>query len=959
MKKYIIILCLSIQGVLLFSQTQSFYIIPVDGSCGMCQERIETIISNIEYVEGTQWDINTKQLAIIADRKFDIMTAHEALSTAGHDTDQILSPDNTYNNLPACCSFRDQEKSIYNDFNPKNKVDLSIWVDGLCDMCQDRIHEIISHVDGIKKPHWDIESKILTFKTSADFNLRPLYDAITEGGHDTEFLDAPDEAYDDLHVCCKYRDEEMIKLHQDQQKDDHDHRGQNTNPHSSENIDDSIIQGMVYESNQHNQKEPLIGVNVYWAGDNKGTITDADGFFELNKNDRTENIVFQYVGYENDTVNVAGQHMLAIILSDGHILDQVDVVHRRKSTEVSFLDPMKVQRIGQKELLKAACCNLSESFETTPAMEVSQTDAITGTKKIELLGLQGANIQISRENMPYIRGLSALYGFEYIPGPWIEGIQFNLGAGSVVNGFESITGQINVELKKPHKGERAYLNIYANEGNRLEANFNSRIKVNEKWDTGILFHQKYQHHKADRNNDGFKDHPESDRTMIFNRWKYRDENGWAGQFYIGGIYSKSLSGQLNFNPKNITSDIWGSEVLNKRLEAWAKMGRVFIDRPYASFGIQISAFKDNQDSYYGNKSYNGDQTGLYANVIYQSFIGTTDHTFKSGVSYQLDNINEHVLDTVYTRRENVPGAFFEYSYVGSDKFSTVLGFRGDIHNQYGLFFTPRVHLKYAPKPTSVIRFSVGRGQRTASIFAENIGIFASNRKINVNGIETNSPYGLRPETAWNIGINYLQEWSLNNRPIIFELDLYRTEFSDQVLIDFDADARQVNFYNLDGKSYSNSLQTMISYEVAPRFDVKIAYRYNYAASDYFKERLQRPLTSSHRAFINMAYTTKNDWAFDFTLNRIGSKRLPSTTESPANYQRPDRSPSFLLGNAQISKSFSKRFDLYLGSENIFNYQQENAIVSADDPYNSYFDASMIWAPIFGRKIYTGLRYRWL
>ena len=975
MKKYIIFLSLIFQTFIIMAQTQSFYIIHVDGACGMCAERIEHTTSQVSGVEAVQWDMDTKQLAIIASGDFDIMDAHQAIAEAGHDTDQVLANDEVYNDLPGCCAYRsDKKNALKSKFNTSKDVEISIWVDGICGMCKDRIELAAQDVDGIKKPKWNVDTKLLTFKSAPNKNLRLLYDLITNAGHDTEFLDAPKEAYDNLHACCKYRDEEIINQHlpEDDEGSDYEVRHRDTNLDESDTdldinthrADDEhrhghmIVEGMVYEHDEDDNQLPLVGVNVFWSGDDRGVVTDEDGFFVLKRNGTSEDLVIQYVGYDNDTIDVRGQNMLAVVLSQGHTLDAINVVHKQKTTQVSFLDPLKVQRISEKELLKAACCNLSESFETTPSVDVSSTDAVTGTRRIELLGLSGANIQITRENMPYIRGLSAIYGLEYIPGPWISGIQLNTGAGSVVNGFESITGQINVELKKPNTGDRAYINLFGSDSNRFEANFNGRVQVNEGWSTAILLHQRYQRHNIDRNNDGFKDHPNAVQTLAINRWMYQGKNGWMGQFGLGGLSINSDGGAINFDPDTPESGLWGNQLKTKKIEGWGKLGRVFPDKPNASFGLQVAGSYHDQEAYFGTRDYDAIHRSLYANAIFQNVINNnTDHKFKTGLSFQLDNLDEDVVGTHYDRNEVVPGAFLEYTYTSGDKFSTVMGLRGDVHNQYGLFFTPRLHARYAIKPTSVFRFSGGRGQRTATIFAENIGLFASSREIQVNGLEEDSPYGLRPEVAWNVGLSYTQEFIIDKRSLIFEIDLNRTQFTDQVVVDYDASPRTVSFYNLEGTSYSNSLQLLMNYELLSRFDVRLAYRYNDVQVDYQHGRLRQPLSAPHRAFINLAYTTLNKWGFDFTMNRIGEKRIPSTASNPEPFRLADESPAYIVINAQISKSWSDRFDLYLGAENLFNYRQDRPILSSENPWSDQFDASLIWGPVLGRRIYGGLRYR--
>ncbi len=825
---------------------------------------------------------------------------------------------------------------------------IKLFVNGACGMCEKRIEKAALATSGVEMAEWELASKNLTVELNKNtFEATILHQNISSAGHDTKQMKAPDSVYNKLPECCKYREEDK-KQHENNSKATHKHNHHHVN----------TISGNIQEKNSKGETTPLVGANVYWAGTTQGTITDKKGNFSLSAVHGKEKIVISYVGFTNDTIETKQNKFISIIKSENIELDEVNIIHRQKSTQVSFIDPVKKQIMGEKELTKAACCNLSESFETNPTVDVSFTDAVTGTRQIKMLGLASPYVQITRENMPDIRGLSSLYGFTFTPGPWIESIQLNTGTGSVVNGYESITGQINVELQKPQNSEKLYLNLYTNEGSKVEANANFAHQVNEKWSTGLLLHGSNQSREWDKNNDGFLDHPLNKQAIVLHRWKFEGNNGLQSQFGIKATYTDKTSGQKGYSEENIADeDRWGAEIDTRRIEGWFKIGKVFENRPATSLGFQMSAAWHEQDAVFGLRNYDAIQQNLYANLIFQSFIGHTNHQFKTGASFQADNFNETVAQLDYDRNEVVPGIFYEYSWLPNDKFTVVAGIRGDYHNQYGLFATPRLHLRYAPADKSVFRISAGRGLRTASIFAENIGIFASNRSIIIHHENTENPYGLNPEIAWNMGANFTQEFSFAQRTAVFSMDYYRTQFKNQIVIDFDRSPQQVHFYNLQGESWSNSFQTQLDVEVLPRFDVRLAYRFNDVKTQYSGELRQKPLTAKHRAFINFAYETLNKWRFDFTLNRQGSKRIPDTESNPEKYQLAAESPAFYLANTQISKTWRNKFEIYLGAENLFNYKQPNPILASEAPFSNYFDSSLIWGPVFGRKIYMGLRFR--
>jgi len=715
----------------------------------------------------------------------------------------------------------------------------------------------------------------------------------------------------------------------------------------------NFVKGRVMEMGE---ESPLPGASVFWLGTNKGGITNNKGDFKIPSTEKTDILVISYTGFQSDTIQVTGND-LKIYLRSSVELDEVEIVSRVKTTNIGYMDPIKIQNIGEGELHKAACCNLSESFETNPSVDVSFTDAVTGTKQIQMLGLAGPYTQITRENMPDIRGLSAIYGLTYTPGAWISGIQLIKGTGSVVNGYESIAGQINVNLWSPESSDRLYLNLFANQEGRLEANVTTKFNVGKKWKSALLLHGKTNQIRNDMNDDGFMDMPIGSNFIGLNRWEYQTDGGHI-EIGVKGTYIDQLGGQTDYNQEDKFSDmIWGMQNQTKRLEAWTKTGKVFKDKPYKSFGLQLSGIYHDQESVFGLREYNGLQKSFYANFIYQSIISNTNHKFKLGSSFTYDDYQETFNHVDYSSSEMVPGVFAEYTYNWNDRFNLVAGIRGDYSDRFGFFATPRLHLRYLMTENLILRASVGRGQRTARIISENIGLLSSSRVFNIQSVNADFPYGLDAEVAWNYGLNLTLEFELDYRDGLLSFDFYRTDFQNQIVIDVDSDIRQVSFYNLEGSSYSNSFQAQLDYEVLKRVDMRIAYRWYDVKTTYNGDLMEKPFVSANRAFINLAYESRNYWMFDATLNWQGQKRLPSTAANPLEYQREDHSPDFFLLNAQITKSWNQKFDVYIGVNNLLNYKQEHPIVASDEAFSEYFDASMVWGPIYGRNIYLGLRYR--
>lgn len=850
--------------------------------------------------------------------------------------------------------------------NGQNKTlidTVSFKVYGLCEQCKKRIEDAAKG-RGVSSVVWDVDTKILSLHFNpAQTSIEKIQNRIVNVGHDLENKKAKDAVYKSLPECCRYREINAM-LESDStgtaiiSKIDPQIIVSDSVTHIEKNIY-SIIKGVVMEENKQGNFLPLQGATVTWLSTNKGTITDSTGVFTLIHKGQDSRLTISFAGFRSDTITITDMHELKIILATSGTLKEVKITAKQWSTYFSAVNPMRTQFMNEKELFKAACCNLSESFETNPSIDVSYNDAVTGSKQIQLLGLSGNYTQLTVENLPGPRGLATPLGLNSIPGPWIEGIQLTKGTGSVANGFESIAGQINVELKKPQQSEKLYANAYVNDLGKTDVNLNLSQKIGSKWATGLLLHDDFfNNKKLDFNKDGFRDMPTGNLFTAINRWSYDNSKGFITQFGIKYLDDKKTGGQVNYNASNdkFTTNNYGLEINTKRVEGFAKIGYVFPQKKYKSVGLQLSVFDHKQDSYFGMTTYNGHQQNFYSNLIYQSIIKTTAHKFRTGISFLYDKNDEIFKTNNYKRTEVVPGAFFEYTYTASDKFSAVAGLREDHNSIYGWFTTPRLNVRYAPTKLTTIRASVGRGQRTANIFAENNSVFASSRKVNIlDG--ANGGYGLQPEIAWNKGISLDQKLKLFTREAMLSFDFFRNDFRNQVVVDLE-NPGQVNFYNLTGKSFSNSFQTEFSFEPFQKLNVRLAYRLFDVKTTYGSTLLQKPLIAKNRAFANLAYEV-NGWKFDYTISYNGVKRIPSTAANPVIYQKENYSPSYVLMNAQITKTFGKKnlMDVFVGSENLTNYYQKDAILSADQPFGKYFDASLVWGPISGRMLYAGWRFK--
>ena len=729
--------------------------------------------------------------------------------------------------------------------------------------------------------------------------------------------------------------------------------------------------GRVFELINNDSLLPLSGVNVYYLGSNDGTVTNLDGIFHIQKKHKNDTLIFSYTGYKNDTLKVKSLKNINIIMSEGEILEDLVVEFKKGSYTFSKINPRNAHIIGQDELRKAACCNLAESFETNPSIDATFTDAVTGNKQIQMMGLSGKYVQMLSGNMPILRGISNSYGIKQVPGPFIHQISVSKGAGSVLNGYESMVGQININLKQPDNAEKLHLNIYLNQAGRAEYNAFFTHSLGSNWSTTFLAHFEDLSQINDRNEDGFLDVPLRKDYIFYNQWNYRSR---LIHMELGGnvVFSNMESGKRNqwiSSPVPVFQADYVVDIVNSQINGFAKIGYLFPNDDFKSLAIQLSSTYNKQDALIGQSDYFGSQLSSYANIIYQQEIGEQkeENSFKLGASCQLDSVNERLFlkynyDSTsigynFNWLEIVPGVFGEFTH-NSDRFGLIAGLRGDYSSFYkNYFLTPRLHLRYSLNNELALKIMAGSGRRTPFMMMENMGFMASSRKWNLNSY---GMIGLGQEYSWNYGLAILKEFTLLNRDGNLVIDAYHTNFKNQLVVDLYESAREVDFYSLEGRSYSNSFQTEINYNFNRRLDFRLAYRFLDVKKDYQSGFKEKPLLSKHRGFVNVAYSTRKknhkQWKLDLTTQFIGSQRIPFTSDNDISFILQERSNSFTLLNGQITKVFNKSIDAYLGIENALNITQKNPILSAENPYDKHFDSSLIWAPIFGRMFYVGFRF---
>lgn len=713
------------------------------------------------------------------------------------------------------------------------------------------------------------------------------------------------------------------------------------------------VKGVVVELGNNEERTPIAYAQVEAL--NKSTFyTDENGGFKyVVSKDAPDTLVISYLGYISDTLILTRDDRFSgyeIILYPENVLGDIVITAGRKSHGISRINPLQVEEIGRGELRKAACCNLSESFETNTSVDVNMTDAITGAKKIQLLGLDGQYTQIQFENIPALRGLEMPMGLSSIPGTWVNSIQITKGAGTVVNGYESMAGLINVEFLNGHDLPLLFVDLYGNAFGRLELNVQSGLEMGKKkrWSTGIFAHYSENFLEMDQNKDGFRDMPVGRLLSAMNQWEYAG-NKVEFKFTARAYQENKNSGQMHTFERDFDTQ-YGAVLDQSGIEFSSKTGFLF-KQVYRSLGVILNYKYNDVQFKLPKTAFQGFQNRFYGNVIYDDIFGSTAHKFRTGASFVYDDLSQNLTQrgNVFndSRVDIVPGTFFEYTYTGI-RFIGVAGVRYDYHTQLKGLVSPRLHGKVIVSESTDFRFTLGRGWRTPNYIVDNLSLLASSRDWVAN-------QQFKPEVSWNGGVSFVQRFKLFGRGSSVVADYYYTFFERQLIVDRDIAFNEVVFRNLNGKSFSHAVQVEFEMEPAKNFFIRLAYKYLNIQSEYGGKLQEQVLVPEHRGLINLSYKTRNKrWEFDLTGNVLGNSRLPSYEED--NQLITNKwTPVYPIVNGQVTHIF-KSWEFTVGVENMTNFRQNNPIVDAQNPFGTTFDATQVWGPITGINAYAKIRF---
>lgn len=706
---------------------------------------------------------------------------------------------------------------------------------------------------------------------------------------------------------------------------------------------------------------PLVGANIILPDQLRGTATDANGQFMLPFDPAPSlRVVATYVGYEPDTVIVDAKNPITIQLKATANLAEIVVRQRREGVSISQINPIKTESISTTELKKAACCDLSGCFETQTTVNPQTTNVITNAKELRILGLSGVYNQVLVNGLPMIQGLSYTYGVSSIPGAWVENIHIAKGANSVAQGFESISGQINVETLAPERAKPLFINAYINSFGEKHLNLLHRFRVGQ-WTALTSLHTVQPAQRVDRDDDLFMDLPLLRRYLFGQQWSYGNKQaaGWHSQLGVRWLWENRVGGQLSYHPNRDlgSRQIYGQSAKIQQPEWWTKTGYRFNDKH--QLVLLAAAFQQQQNTYFGFVSYQAQQISAYANLQHE-WTYSDLHDLKTGISFRYLNLRENIdfdndpLQRTYAgqyhRKDLIPGFFLENTMrLANNRITWIAGLRADNHQTYGLQITPRSLLKYDFSANTTIRASIGSGWRIVNFFSENIALLASSRNLLLT-----EP--LTPEQAVNMGLNLTHKYATDKVSGYLSIDFYKTQFSNQIFPDYDTDPRLAIVQNFRGLSASNGFQADFVIRALQRLEFKAGYNYLdvYREQEQIKQEL--PFNPKHKWISSLSYhPLSNRFQLDANFHRYGRQRLPNTSLNPLPYQRPDQSDAFYIVNLQVTIRFNT-LEWYAGCENIFDFRQLRPIISWENPFGTYFDTSSVWGPTRGREFYVGMRY---
>ena len=713
---------------------------------------------------------------------------------------------------------------------------------------------------------------------------------------------------------------------------------------------------------------PLEGASVIVKDFNFGTITDASGAFSLSlSNIKNPKITISYLGYKSFNLKITkiSNDLGNIELVSDDKLDEVVISGTLKPVS-RLKSPVSVEVYAESFFKANPTSSIFEALDIINGVRPQLNCNVCSTGDIHINGQEGSYTMILIDGLPTVSGLSSVYGLSGIPQSLIERIEIIKGPASTLYGSEAIGGVINLITKIPENASRFSFDSFTSNWGDLNLDLGHQYRLSKKIN-GLLGVNYFKYsNPVDNNSDGFTDLTLQDRISVFNKLNIGKRLSFASRF----VYEDRWGGEMNWNPTFRGGNlVYGESIYTSRVELFGTY----------KFNNEISfqfSFNDhNQNSVYGTTLFKADQSIAFGQFIWNRTI--KKHDLVIGAAYRFtfydDNTTATFNEFLGINKEEItqlPGVFIQDEIKFNELNSLLLGFRYDYNSIHGTIFTPRLNYKISNQDlSSILRISIGSGYRIAQIFTEDHAALTGARDV----VFLND---LDPETSWNINLNYVYKMYLKQGHILnFDASIFRTDFSNKILPNYDTDPNLIIFDNLSGKSVTQGISLNFNsvFQNGLRISLGATYIDSYIDSKGLKTIPY--LTEKFQGVWNIKYEfQKSNITLDFTGTITGPLKLPLLGDLDPRSQF---SPTFNIINLQLTKGWNNSYELYGGVKNILNFTPaDNSIARAFDPFdrevkfdasgaaqvspgNPYaltFDPSYVYASNQGSRFFIGFRY---
>ena len=717
-----------------------------------------------------------------------------------------------------------------------------------------------------------------------------------------------------------------------------------------------FVKGTVFSKGQ-----PLEGASVIVTGSNKGTITDASGIFNLDisgiKNPR---IIISYLGYKSfiKKLNFKKLNLGNIILKLDDQLDEVVISGTLKP--VSRLDsPVPVEVYSQTFFKSNPTPSVFEALEIVNGVRPQLNCNVCSTGDIHINGQEGSYTMILIDGLPIVSGLSTVYGLSGIPQALIDRVEIVKGPASTLYGSEAIGGVINLITKVPENTSKISFDSFVSGWGESNTDLGYRYNISDN-STGLLGINYYNFsNPIDNNEDGFTDLTLQDRISIFNKFRIGKKLSFASRY----VYEDRWGGQTNWSKKNRGgNEVYGESIYTSRFELFGNY------KFNSELSFQFSFNDHSQNSVYGSTIFNANQAITFGQFIWNKSLKQND--FLLGLAYRHTRYKD---DTTAFFNENIhlPGIFIQDEFKINEQNTLLLGLRYDYNSIHGSILTPRLNYKLSNlERSSTLRFSLGSGYRVAQVFTEDHAALTGARDIVFLD-------DLDPERSWNANINYVKKIYLKQGHILdFDASIFRTNFSNKIVPDYDFNPNQIIYDNLNGKSITQgaSLNLNILFLNNLRINLGATYIDSFIKKDglsvipYLTERFQGVWKIQKNIY-------SSNLIIDVTGSVIGPMKLPLLGELDP---RDSFSPTFNIINIQLTKIWKNSYEFYGGIKNLLDFtpaknsiarsfdpfdknvlfnQNGQAVSTESNPYALTFDPTYVFASNQGIRLFLGFRWK--